>query len=308
MKTSFFKPEPSSWYNLFFVLFVFLMLFLLTSVLGMGLIMVSYGLSVEEMLDIVDHPDPSSIGIMKTLQVIQSIGMFIVPALIAARHIGGRPLTYLRMNAGFSYVSMILVVLMMVIWIPAINFTADLNARLNLPDALDEVEEKIIALRDSYQHLTTLFLNTKSPVDLAANLLIMAVLPAVGEELLFRGIFQPLFAGLTRNMHVGILIASLLFSFFHFEFYGFLPRLLLGMLFGYLFVWTASLWIPILAHFVNNAIIVAYYFFLQPGTGSAKLDEWGTQAGLSFWLSMGGGILLMVLLFFHERSRRLTIS
>jgi membrane protease YdiL (CAAX protease family) len=197
---------------------------------------------------------------------------------------------------------------MMIIWIPVINFTAGLNSRLTLPEALGGLEDKIVSLKDSYYYLTTLFLKARSPVDLTVNIFIMAILPALGEELLFRGIFQPLFAGLTRNIHWGIIITALLFSFFHFEFYGFLPRFLLGILFGYLFIWTSSIWIPVLAHFVNNGIIVMYFFFIQPGTGSSKLDELGTRADLYFWLSMGGGILLAALLFYHERSRRLSVS
>jgi membrane protease YdiL (CAAX protease family) len=116
-------------------------------------------------------------------------------------------------------------------------------------------------LRNNYSQLTNLFLDTRSTADFIENMAIMAVLPALGEELLFRGIFQRLFSDWARSIHWGIIITSLLFSFFHFEFYGFLPRFLLGILFGYLLIWTASIWIPMLAHFINNGIIVGYYFF-----------------------------------------------
>ena len=96
----------------------------------------------------------------------------------------------------------------------------------------------------------------------------MAILPAIGEELLFRGVFQRLLTEWTRNIHWGIILAALLFSFFHFEFYGFLPRFLLGVFFGYLFVWTSSIWVPILAHFTNNFIIVVYSFYQATGNRS----------------------------------------
>jgi len=205
-----------------------------------------------------------------------------------------------------SWPGIILVIMMMIVWIPVINFTASLNAKLNLPDSWEVLEKEIITLRDNYSELTNLFLDTRSIADFFANLAMMAILPAIGEELMFRGIFQRLFSDWTRNVHWGIIITSLLFSFFHFEFYGFLPRFLLGMLFGYLFVWTASIWIPMLAHFINNGIIVGYYFFRPPGKGASELDELGTPADLPFWLSLGGGMLLLAALVYHERSHRIS--
>jgi hypothetical protein len=194
----------------------------------------------------------------------------------------------------------------MIAWIPAINFSAGINARLNLPESMDVVEDKMETLRDNYNYLTNLFLNTGSVADLLVNIIVMAILPAVGEELLFRGVFQRLLTEWTRNVRWGIVLAALLFSFFHFEFYGFLPRFLLGVFFGYLFAWTSSIWIPILAHFTNNFIIVGYSFYFKPATGPSPIEELGTHADLSLWISLAAGITASALLFYYEKSHRIS--
>jgi len=300
-----FIVNSSPWYKLLFVFFLVLLFFLFTGGIGLAAVMIIYKLDLQEVLTIMNNPGTPDIGIIRLLQVIQTIGLFIVPAGIASFFLGHRIVSYLKMDKKPSYISIIVVIVSMVIWIPAINFIAGFNARLNLPESLDFIEEKIVTLQNNYNQLTNLFLNASSTTDFIANIAIMAMLPAIGEEMLFRGVFQRLFAELTRNIHWGIIISSLLFSFFHFEFYGFLPRFLLGIMFGYLFAWTASIWIPMLAHFTNNAIIVGYYFYVQPLTGPSRLDELGTTADLSLWGSIGGGIILSALLFYLEKSHRI---
>lgn len=95
-------------------------------------------------------------------------------------------------------------------------------------------------------------------------MLLIALVPAIGEELLFRGVFQRLFTEWFRNIHWGIWISAILFSAIHFQFFGFLPRLFLGVIFGYLLELTSSMWVPIVAHFVNNLTGVIIAFFISP--------------------------------------------
>jgi len=105
----------------------------------------------------------------------------------------------------------------------------------------------------------------KNTPDLLINLLMIAILPAIGEELIFRGCFQNIFTRWTGNYHWGIWLAAILFSAIHMQFYGFIPRMLLGAMFGYMLVWGRSMWLPILAHLVNNggAVITAYVLQLK---------------------------------------------
>ena len=301
-----FVSGSSAWYKLLFVCFLVLVFFILTGILGLITVMITNSLTLQEATSILENPGPEDIHELQLSQAIQTIGLFIGTAWLAAFFLSTAAGRYLKINTKPSFLSLFLVVLSMIVWIPAINFTATINARLNLPESMDFVENKMETLRDSYNQLTELFLSKGSITDFMVNIIIMAILPAIGEELLFRGVFQRLLTEWTRSIHWGIILAALLFSFFHFEFFGFLPRFLLGVFFGYIFAWTSSIWIPILAHFANNFIIVGYSFYRHPATGPSPIEELGKHADLSLWISLAGGILLSAVLFYYEKSRRLS--
>jgi membrane protease YdiL (CAAX protease family) len=301
-----FISGSSAWYKLLFVCFLVLVIFMLTGLLGLATIMITGNLTLQEAASVMNNPGPADVPELKLFQAIQTIGLFIGTAWLSAFFLSPAAGTYLKINNKPSFFSLFLVVLSMIAWIPAINFTAGINARLNLPGSMDLIEDEMETLRNNYNYLTDLFLNTGSVTGFMVNIIIMAILPAVGEELLFRGVFQRLLTEWTRSIHWGIILAALLFSFFHFEFYGFLPRFLLGVFFGYLFAWTSSIWVPILAHFTNNFIIIGYSFYFQPATGPSPIEELGTHADLSLWISLAGGIILSAVLFYHEKSYRIT--
>lgn len=133
--------------------------------------------------------------------------------------------------------------------------------------------------------LTELFLEMPNAGLLLFNLLMIAVLPALGEELIFRGIIQRGLMKHSINPHLSIWIAAVLFSAIHLQFYGFVPRMLMGVAMGYLFFWSGNLWYPIIAHFTNNAmsIILSYgiqHKQIQPEIETAGIDN-GTVASFS---------------------------
>jgi len=126
----------------------------------------------------------------------------------------------------------------------------------------------------------------------------IAIIPAIGEELCFRGIFQRLFTEMTNNIHLGIIISSLFFSAVHLQFYGFIPRFLLGSLFGYMLVWSRTMWLPIIAHFVNNGVAVIFYYFVSRNKIDSEMEEIGAQQGtymLAIVSLIIGGILIYYL-------------
>jgi len=128
----------------------------------------------------------------------------------------------------------------------------------------------------------------------------IALLPAIGEELLFRGVIQRIFIRWTKNSHWGIWIAAILFSALHMQFYGFIPRLLLGALFGYLLVWSGSMWLPIAAHFVNNAVAVIGMYMIDKGTINPEFEEIGST-GDSIYLSVISIAIVALLLWLIKR-------
>ena len=177
----------------------------------------------------------------------------------------------------------------------------ELNSSLHLPSALAPFENWMRQMEMDAERLTEIFLRGSAWSTLLTNLFMMALLAGLGEELLLRGIVQPLFIKLTKNAHIGIWLAAALFSFMHFQFFGFVPRMLLGALFGYYYYWSRNLWIPIIAHIANNAAIVIYTFYSGTTDYAPKLGDVDTTNSpsalliiLSFSLSFAG------LLFFYR--------
>lgn len=139
------------------------------------------------------------------------------------------------------------------------------NSNLTLPESMSAFENWARNFEDKARMVTEYLTTFDHGYELWVSLLVIAVLPAIGEELVFRGFIQNHLYVLTRNIHLAIWIAAAFFSFFHFQFFGFVPRLLLGALFGYLYVFSGKIIFPMLAHFVNNGFTLIMIFFYNKG-------------------------------------------
>jgi hypothetical protein len=251
---------------------------------------------------IIESPDTGNINMLKFFQIIQSVFLFIFPALIAAWLFSENTFQYLGADKRASEVTLVLVLISLFVAIPMMNGLALLNSRLDFPHWMNGLESRIRALEDSAGKLTDLFLNSGSNADLAVNFLMIAILPAIGEEFLFRGVLQKLFISWTRNNHAGVILAAFIFSFIHFQFYGFVPRLLLGLYFGYLMVWSSSIWVPVTGHLINNGIAVIYYHFTIKPVGDTVIDTIGTDqnGNYAFYLSVLLTALVIGIIYQHE--------
>jgi len=170
---------------------------------------------------------------------------------------------------------MLLIILMMISVIPFINYMAEINLKMEIPiRALDKL---LRSLESTAEEMMVAFTATKSIAGLLVNLLMIGVIASVGEELIFRGLLQRLLIDMVKNVHLAILFTALLFSAFHFQFFSFLPRFILGVILGYMMFYGRSIWYPILAHFVNNAMGVIYYYFNSRGSADDMLEEIGTS-------------------------------
>lgn len=267
------KPFP----QLLFSAFIILVSFLIFLVLSVLLALPFFGLeSILNMASMTDLSDPTSLAVLKYFQTVQSVGMFILPPLILAYLFQGSVSRYLYLNRSFPSSTFLLVVLLMFVMSPVINFLGEWNANMSLPSWMSGLEEWMRRSEDQATEITEAFLNVKTFPGLAFNLFMVAFLPAVGEELLFRGVIQKIFTRMTKSAHFGIWISAILFSAMHMQFYGFVPRVLLGALFGYLLVWSGSMWLPIIGHFLNNSIAVIGMFMINQGWISDKVEEYGS--------------------------------
>ena len=126
--------------------------------------------------------------------------------------------------------------------------------------------------------------------------MVIAIIPAVGEELLFRGVIQKLFLKWNGKVHLSVWLTAFVFSAVHMQFLGFFPRLILGAVLGYMLVWSGSLWLPIVAHFTNNAFAVLLTYFIGMDKINPSVEKLGTEGGSVVLISGLGGLLLLYLL------------
>jgi len=232
--------------------------------------------SVNDLQSLLTSPDnPNYLPALKLVQTFSSIGSFVVPPLTLAYLFSQNTKEYLKLDKRITVTDVLLVLTAMFASVPLINYLVELNGNMSLPSFFGGLEEWMKEKESAAAEITERFLDVNSVSGLLLNIIIIALIPALGEELLFRGILQRIFTEWTKSALAGILLSSVLFSALHLPFYGFLPRMMLGVLLGYMLVWSGSLWLPIAAHFINNAAAVLLIFLYNNGSISIDPDKVG---------------------------------
>jgi membrane protease YdiL (CAAX protease family) len=227
-----------------------------------------------------DFSDVKTIAYLKYFQVINQIGAFILPALLYAYLENRNAGRYLNIDKSPRVIPLFFSILLIIVFIPAVNSLVLLNEQMQLPTFMKSIEDWMRESEDKTNLLTEAFLNVNSLGGLIVNLFIIGLLAAVGEELLFRGVILRLLADWLKNQHLAILLSAILFSALHFQFFGFLPRTALGIIFGYVYFWTGSLWIPIILHFIFNGATVLVAYLYQTGAISTDIESFGMTDNL----------------------------
>lgn len=287
------KPFPQLMFSLFVIIVCFLVFMVLSLVLAVPLFGFS---SIMSLASMTDYSDPNIILMLKFFQVVQSIGLFVIPPFIIAYLFHNKIIEYLHLNKIFAFTSLFLVVVLMFFATPFINFLGEINSNMRLPEWMSGIEEWMKDSEDKAAELTDAFLKVNTLGGLFFNLFMIAVLPAIGEELLFRGVIQRIFTKMTKSHHWGIWISAILFSALHLQFYGFIPRMLLGVLFGYLLVWSGSLWLPVAAHFVNNGLATVAMYFIDKGIIKPEVENIGSTSG-SYYIAIISLLFVSVFLW-----------
>lgn len=242
------------------------------------------GLCLTMLLSVVYTALFDGIAALRLALASQDLFLFIVPAWCAALFFGGNAARYLhadRMPRAASLLGMLAVLLAATL--PMERIIA-WNEAVRLPESLAALESWLRAQEDAAQALTQQILQFGSVGDMLAMLLIVGVLTGIGEEFVFRGIVQRLLLEKLRNSHAAVWIAAFLFSAIHFQFYGFVPRMLLGAFFGYLLVWSGNIWLPVAAHALNNSFAVLDAYFSENMAASEEIRNWATAGGVWIWL------------------------
>ena len=253
--------------------------------------------------------DPEFVNKLKWAQLASSVLIFIVPPFVFAyltalpniENKKNRLFSFLDLDKPFAVFYFLIIPVLMIASLPLINVLAEINSAMKLPGFLSEIEQWMIKAEEDAKQMTEAFLKMENTSSLVFNITMVALIPAFGEELLFRGVVQKIFSKWTKNSHWGIWIAAALFSAMHGQFFGFLPRMVLGGLLGYLLYWSGSLWVPVLAHFINNGSAVFVSFLIQSGAIPKEAENIGTGKDEIYFIVVGFIMVLVLIWLVYNR-------
>ncbi|MEI6594256.1 MAG: type II CAAX endopeptidase family protein [Bacteroidota bacterium] len=261
-----------------FLIFIGMVVFFYSafSVFGMLFLKPLFGIDVMKDFSILSNisTDPKVLNAAKFLQVFISIGLFVVPAWFFPKAIQQDSATFLNIKSRFTFKDISFGLALMIISTPLISWLIYFNGSITFPDSMASIEHLLRAAEDSAAQLTQAFIKTDSFGGLLINIIVVALIPAFCEELLFRGALQQFFVMCFKNKHVAVWTTAIIFSAFHMQFFGFLPRLTLGVFLGYMFAYSGSLWVSVIAHFINNllALLASYYKWNEGAIDFLKED------------------------------------
>ena len=258
------------------------------SVLSMLLWTVATGQSIYALQT--ELSNPAYKEVLRWIQVISTFFVFFVPTIIVAFYMSRKPMRFLGFNNYVSGKQYVLAILIMLAALPLSGALGELNEMIPLTPAL---EAKFKSLEDQYMQQVKVISSIKGVPDYIASLILIAFLPAVFEELLFRGGVQNLLFRQSKNLWMAVIVTSIIFSAFHISFYGFLPRMMLGIVLGLIYQYTNNLWLPTIGHFINNAIGVTQLYWYQM---HGKTPEQAMKDdSMPIWAGVIGLVVVIVL-------------
>ena len=245
---------------------------------------------------------PEARAILLILQAGGALFGFVLTPLVHQQFIDHTSLPQLLSTRHTGWTPLVLVLGSVVAFMPVNAAVMEWNIGLDFGPISPTFQEWAYAKEEELRELTEYLTRFESFGGLLAGLLVIAVLPAVGEELVFRGIVQRRFYTLVGNTHVAIWLAAFIFSAIHFQFFGFFPRLLLGALFGYIYHWSGNLWYAIFAHFVNNGFTLVMLYLYQQGSVDMDIESTESVPWMMALLALVACSAL--LLFFKQRTEQ----
>ncbi len=251
------RPGSSYQSAFFYLLGLVLLGLFFGSLLSGGLWVILTGRSIFTMEK--DMMNPAYAGPIRVLQLVSTFFIFFIPAVITAAILSKKPFRFLGFNLYFSLRQLGMVVLIILAALPLVGALSELNKIIPIPVAW---EKTFKTLEDTYEKQVKVLANITGWREYFVSMIIMAFAPAIFEETLFRGGMQNILQKITKNPFVSIGVTSVIFSLIHFSYYGFIPRVALGVVLGLIYYYSGSIWLSIFAHFFNNALVVTEIFYL----------------------------------------------
>lgn len=241
-----------------------------------------------------------STDFVRIAQFLQQVFMMLIPALLCIylfEKNGVKSSLGINKLPDLKFVS--LSALLILVVQPIISFTGYYNAQIKLPEFMSGIEAKLQELELTNKLLIERLLMETSLSALVANLFIIAVMAAIVEEFLFRGALQRIINKITSNYHIAVWVTAIIFSAIHMQFYGFVPRVILGAILGYMFVWSGNLWVPIIVHAINNALSVVLYRMYYNTPTYNELEQVGI--GGMWWITLLSLVVTFSILICMQR-------
>jgi len=294
--------QKSPWTDL-----LFLILLTFASIFCVSLLLGAVGLLISGNLDFfteISNPDRPVSYYSYLFLGLSSAATFILPAYIFQR-MKKQVEMFPKQNLT-NWKMYLLGILFLFAFAPCMSLISEWNANMRLPEIWRGIEEWMRMKEDEMALLTENLVMTTDLHRLLLNVVVIAILPAIGEELFFRGALQHIGARIFKNEYVAIWVVALVFSAIHVQFYGFFPRLLLGVFFGYMVVWTKNIWTAVVAHFVNNVMVTVWaFYYATQGRSYADFMESGSYSIIVY---LGSFVFSIIIAFiFYQYTTRIRL-
>ena len=271
-------------------LFLFVLIVFISALIGV----LSIGIISADVGEL--NFSPENISQLKIIQLISSVFIFIIPPLLFSYFENDKYINGLGFNSKFKRQNILIILMIILFSQPLVAYCMQENLKFikYISDYIPEMVESMKQMEANADRMTKEFLKMDNIGDLLFNLFLIAIIPAIGEEMFFRGVIQKKLKNILRNPHIAILITSFIFSAIHMQFFGFLPRFFLGMILGYLFYYSGNLWMSVIAHFINNALAVLLMYL----PFSEKINTDISQLEKTEISMMQATIFMVIVLFF----------
>ena len=299
---------PGTWGSLLVLVGFMLIGMALGNVIAVGILAIYYTADASTITTLLNQliSDPTHVpngwSAMMILQGTVHFFSYLLPALLYWSYIERKTLSDFEAERAPTSKLLMISFLLVIVFMPLNSKFIEWNAAMTFPSALSDVEIWMKQKEEQLAVLTEFLTSFKQFWQLLIALFVVAFLPAWGEETLFRGIIQHKLFKEIGNIHVAIWISAAIFSAIHFQFYGFIPRMLLGALFGYLYYWTGSLRLSVFAHFVNNGFVLVMMYLYNVQLLSINIEEIKSMP----WIIVIGSLAGTFFLLFQLYKRKLS--
>lgn len=295
------RPRYSLWSQLAILLFLCGIGYLVGGIISIFIALAYLHVPLQQLQDALLKSQNANLS--RTLQFVITFFFMGLPPFILARIINRKPFAYIGFNKAISGKQVFIIVGIVLFGLGISGVLSSLNEMIPISKS---AEQYFRGLENEYNKEMLVIANMKTLQDYIISLIMIALLPAIFEEMLFRGALQPIMINLTKNAFIGIFITSILFSAMHVSYYGFLPRVALGLMIGYIFYYSKNLWLSSITHFFYNAFGVTQLYALSKQgllTPNSMNDE-----GFPLYYGLIAAGVLFVLFMFFKRESQVVIS